>query len=211
MRLVQIAQFLGGSFAVYFLSVACGAPAEHAAGDLGGSTSSGAVSSSTGGNSSGMAMLSDPTSDAMAADPVNPTGEVVTAGTRIKPRYLTQTFTDGAKRVQFTGWYDADRSEPCDIKQTDVSEFRCVPAAITGGTYFSDATCTTPAAVAPATDAKYMTGSGGLYALGASSAGTKYVSTTGTNCVSLGAANMQSATGTIIPYSAFVSVTSTTM
>lgn len=70
-------------------------------------------------------------------------------GTRIKARWTTVTFADGAKGRAFLGWWDSVLKKPCTpstLSTETTGDGWCMPAVVTFQALFSDATCSTPIA-----------------------------------------------------------------
>lgn len=79
-----------------------------------------------------------------------PTDPEFVGGSRIKPKFTTTTFADGAKGKQFSGWHDSARGEDCQVAAAADGKQRCMPVpygadtvAVTAG-YYSNASCTVP-------------------------------------------------------------------
>ena len=113
------------------LTAACGGSGGADAGAGGGAASTGGGTSGTGGGSSagGASFIDD--------------GAAVASGTRLRTRHLV---ADGGAR-SFLSFYDSQRQEPCSPQQVSATQWRCLPAN-SFTTTFSDATCSTPMALA---------------------------------------------------------------
>lgn len=101
------------------------------------SSSSGGSSSSSGGSSSG-------SSGTSSGGPGAGYGPV--SGTRLKVRYESTTFADGAGYAAFAGYFDTKRNEPCDFVP---GANRCMPSAAPVAAFaaaypnlYGDAACT---------------------------------------------------------------------
>lgn len=75
-------------------------------------------------------------------------------GTRIKARWTTVTFADGAKGRAFLGWWDSVLKKPCTpstLSTETTGAGWCVVDLVTLQALFSDAACTVPVAVQTST------------------------------------------------------------
>jgi hypothetical protein len=75
-----------------------------------------------------------------------------TDGTRIKARWSTVAFADGAKGRTFLGWWDSELKAECTpstLSTATTGAGWCLPAAISFTAIFGDATCSTPIAAQP--------------------------------------------------------------
>lgn len=74
-------------------------------------------------------------------------------GSRIKARWTTVVFADGAKGRTFAGWWDSERKEECTPTTLSVETTGagwCLPSTIVPLiAIFGDATCSTPIAAQP--------------------------------------------------------------
>lgn len=158
------------------------------------------------------------------ANPV-PDAEASTSGTRLKAVY--RTATDGSKEYFFNTWWDSQRNEYCWFTQMYDGSSRCLPYGAdptngqiyyTGvGTYYSDAGCTSPLAVAIGTctaGLKYAIENSScpqsvkLYSLGPQFTASVYAkSGTSCNTATPSAAYTLYALGAEVPPSSFVSAT----
>lgn len=74
-------------------------------------------------------------------------------GTRIKARWNTVVFADGAKGRTFAGWWDSERKEECmpsTLSSATSGAGWCLPSTIVSLiAIFGDAACSTPIAAQP--------------------------------------------------------------
>lgn len=90
----------------------------------------------------------EPAKDADAS----PTTDDFAAGTRIKPRFRSSSFADGAKGKVFVGWWDSGKNVACAPKAASDGKLRCLPenpAFVTESSatqpLYADSSCTIPA------------------------------------------------------------------
>lgn len=208
MSIRTVGQLLGGSFIVYAVCAACSSVAD-APGQLGPHEGPGA--------STGIvvrtARADDTTQDAgsgTTAPATNYTGEVITSGTRLRARYVVESYTDGARFTRFASWHDTQRDEDCSMT-TYQGETRCMPRWVSrSNSYYSDASCTNIAGTANIAY-PYMDDNGHLYPVQA--AAKAYVIGTPGTCIAQSLASgtiVLGKSGPEVPATAFVSGTATT-
>lgn len=92
-------------------------------------------------------------------------------GTRIKARWSSVTFADGAKGRTFAGWWDSERKEECTpstLSAVASGAGWCVPTGYAAETaLFEDAACTKLLAFDPISGAKGAAYGGKLWTHGA--------------------------------------------
>lgn len=92
-------------------------------------------------------------------------------GSRIKARWTTVVFADGAKGRTFAGWWDSERKEECTPSTMSAKLSGpgwCIPAGYTSGEtpLFEDAACSKLLALDPIPGAKGAVYAGKLFAHG---------------------------------------------
>lgn len=118
-------------------------------GNAGGGSDASGGGNGTGGNGTGV-------DSGATGDPGGSIAPVTfTSGTRIKARTTTTTMStaDGARYAftQFVGWFDSQRNEECAPAVASDGITRCLPvASAINDTFFDDAACTIPLAIASA-------------------------------------------------------------
>jgi hypothetical protein len=208
MRIKDTLKLTLGSLAVYYVMAACSAPAGTSsapsasrgtpgssgtsAGASSGAATAGASSGGTTGASSGSGTSNGSPSGSSGSPVPDANADETQSGSRLRANYFSGA--DGSK--QFAYFTDAQRgNEQCSFGAASDGSIRCLPTGAEMGSYYADASCSVPLALAtcgaaPAYGASYGAAACGLgqrtiYPVTGAFGGTTFYAGTSSACSAL--------------------------